>query len=146
MHNRETIIGEFWKRLSSVSGVNRTTRNPAAPPALSDFPIIQFFELDDVITKMSNRGGYPIYTRKLTVVIEPYTTASEESLASKELGTFVENIKTALYVGGDNLGKKCSLIVETGSSRTFRPPVGENSIGMQIQFEILYIEDISKLY
>lgn len=146
MHNRETIIGEFWKRLSSVSGVNRTSRNPSAPPALSDFPVIQFFELDDVITKISNRGGYPIYTRKLTVVIEPYITASEEALSSKELGTFIQNIKNRIYAGGDNLGKKCSLIVETGSSNTIRPPVGENSVGMQIQFEILYIEDISKLY
>lgn len=146
MHDKEVLIGELWKRLSSVATVNRTARNPAAPPVVGDFPVIQFFELDDTITKISNRGGYPIYTRKLNLVIEPYITASEEALSSKELGVFIKEIKKKIYEGGDNLAKKCSLIIETGSSRTLRPPVGENSIGAQLQFEILYIEDISRLY
>lgn len=146
MHDIDTLIGELWKRMSNVSGVNRTALNPAVPPAIDDFPVIQIFELDNSIIRIDRRGCYPIYTRKLILYIETYLTGSEEALSTKELHVFIKAIKKKIYEGGNNLGNTCTLITETGSSRVLRPPIGENSIGKQLQFEILYIENTSQLY
>lgn len=146
MREREIFITELWKRLSSVVGVNRTARNPASSPNIDDFPIIQFFELDDDIISQSQRGGYPIYKRKLNLVIEAYITATKEALSSKELGSFVQEVKKKIYFGGNSLNNTCSLLIEKRASRVLRPPVGDHSVGISIPFEVIYIEDISKLY
>lgn len=146
MIEREILIQELWSRLSSVSGVTSTARNPKKTPSVEDFPCIQFFELNDLVIKESSRGGYPIYLRNLEVAIDSYMKATSEQSATKELGLFVQEVKKKIYQGGVNLGRKCQIIKEVESSRVLRPPVGENSIGLGLAFNILYTEEIGKLF
>jgi hypothetical protein len=145
MREREIAIAEFWKRIASVTGVIKTARNPSDNPSASDFPAIQFFELDDTITGKGRRGGYPIYTRTLIVTAEAFIPGTSESAATKELGDFVQEMKKKIYAGGNNLNKTCSEITEIGCTRVLRPPVGKNSIGIGVIFEIKYIENISTI-
>lgn len=146
MLKRETIIKELWRRMSLVSGVNYTARNPKTPPNVSDFPVIQFFELGDAVEESDRRGTQVVYRRRLDVVIELFITATAEASATTELmEIYLPRLKAKLYEGGPSLGRLCS-IVETGSSRVLRPPVGENAVGIGLQLEIRYIEDVSELF
>lgn len=145
MLEREEIIAELWKRLSNVSGVKHTARNPKAPPKTTDFPAIQFWELSDVVIDVKDRGGHPIYRRELSVVIEPFIAGSTENASSKELGVLVQEMKKKIYQGGPTLGKRC-VISESEASRVHRPPTGENAAGVGIALIITYIEEIAKLF
>lgn len=144
MKERELIIAELWSRLDSVEEMAHTARNPISPPSVSDLPAAQFFELGDLVEQMTMRGTLPVYKRRLTVVIEVFIRGSLESAAGKELSIFVRKVKQKLYEGGATLGGLCNL-AEVESGRILRPPVGENTIGVGIAFEIRYLEDISKL-
>lgn len=145
MTQREKILQELWGRMSEVGGVVYTARNPKAPPKASDFPAIQIFELEDVIVKLDMRGGYPVYRRRLKVVIEPFIEASSESSTTKELGDFIEDVKRKLYEGGASLGGLCSF-KEEEASRVLRPPAGDYVSGISISLAIDYIEDTQTLF
>ena len=145
MREREILIAEFWRRIASVTGVVKTARNPGDNPTTDDFPAIQFFELDDTITGKGRRGGYPVYNRNLMLTVEAFLAATSEAAPSKELGAFVQEIKKKIYSGGNNLNKTCSEITELGCTRVLRPPVGENSVGIGLIFEVKYTENISTI-
>lgn len=145
---RELIITTLQTRLSEVEGNSAAHRNPESPPDALSMPVINFFELDDVVKKTSSRGGYPIYTRVLIVAMEPFIKASERGAESKELFVFNQKLKKKLYekVGNtapNSLGGLCSF-VETNASRVLRPGTGENVAGIGITIAITYIEDTSK--
>jgi len=146
VQEREAIIKELWRRIASVSGVAYTARNPKAPPNVSDFPAIQFFELGDSVEDTQKRGTQVAYKRKLDVVVEMFIAATTEASATNELmEIYLPRLKTALYLGGPTLGRLCSF-KENGTSRILRPPVGENSIGIGLQLEIRYVEDVNLLF
>lgn len=144
MLERERILVELWKRLASVTGVQSTGRNPSKEPSVSDLPTIQFFEFPDVVERFDWRGGYPVYRRRLTVVIEVFIAPSAEGAATAELGNFVKEVKKKLYSDGGTLGGLCDL-KETEMSRIYRPPVGEFVIGVGMTVDIRYVEDTAKL-
>ena len=145
MLEREIAIAELWRRMNSVSGVKYTTRNPKAPPSIDDMPTINIFELEDEVVGESMRGNYPIYKRRLPIVLEVFITGSSESAATKELGLFLKEMRKKLYEGGANLGGRCAKITETTQTRVLRPPTGEHTVGIGLSFDMIYIEDISKL-
>lgn len=145
MLEREEILEVLWRRMSEVSGVSYTVRNPEAPPGIDDLPAVQIFELGDEVVKVDSRGGYPAYTRRLSVALEGFIKATKEEAASKEIMAFLLEIKKKLYEGGPTLGKRC-LLVEKSASRVLRPPAGEHSVGIGVALEIQYVEDTSKLF
>lgn len=145
MLEREIAIAELWRRMNSVSGVKYTTRNPKAPPSIDDMPTINIFELEDEVVAKTMRGGYPAYKRSLPIVLEAFITGSSESAATKELGVFLQEMRKKLYEGGTTLGGKCAEITETTQTRVLRPPAGEHTVGIGLTFEMIYIEDISRL-
>ena len=145
MFEREIAIAELWNRMASVSGVKYTTRNPKAPPSIDDMPTINIFELDDEVVSKSMRGGYPIYKRRLQIILEAFIVGSSESASTKELGLFLRKMRKKLYEGGVNLGGKCAEISETTQTRVLRPPTGEHTVGIGLSFDMIYIEEISKL-
>lgn len=145
MLERERILAELWSRMSEVTGVAYTARNPKAPPNTDDLPAIQFFEFDDEVEEASSRGGYPSYKRTFDLILEVFIAGSSESSSSKELGAFVQEVKKKLYAGGPTLGKTCSF-KESKSTRVLRPPAGENVAGIGIKLEIRYVEDIAALF
>lgn len=145
MLEREQIIENLWRRLSTVEGVAYTARNPKAEPNSENMPCIQFFELSDKVVHTSQRGGYPIYKRSFQVVIELFVKASSDSASSKALGSFMEKLKRSLYEGGPSLGGLCSFS-EDGTSQMIRPPTGDNIIGTGMGITILYVEDAGKLF
>ena len=146
MREREVTIAKLWSRMSEVPGVSFTARNPVAPPSIENLPAIQFFELGDGVVRMTRRGGYPVYVRELTVVVEPFIKASTEAASSKELGEFVQEVKKKIYEGGVTLGGTCSELEEVDCSRILRPPVGEHVTGIGIALKITYIENIAALF
>jgi len=143
MIEREEIIAELWYRLSTVTGVVSTARNPSIVPDPQQMPCIQFFELEDIVEKVTMRGGFPVYHRKLTVAIEPFVLASSEQSSTAELIAFVREVKKKVYAGGASLGNRCSL-QEVEASRVLRPPGGTTLTGVGIALVISYIEDTSK--
>jgi len=146
MLERELILRELWKRMSQVTGVQYTARNPKAHPSIEDLPAIQFFELNDKVTGSSSRGGYPIYKRELSLAIEIVVNSANEAASSKELGEFAQETKKKLYEGGTTLGGRNCQIAETDATRVMRPPVGENSAMIGFGLEIVYIEDTNLLF
>lgn len=124
-----------------------TARNPKDPPGIDKMPCGQFFELDDVVTQESRRGGsqYPMFKRRMVLVLEVFLVGATEASASKELGKFVQDVKKSIYSDGNTLGKRCE-IRETSAGRVLRPPVGGAVIGVGLTFEIAYVEDVGKLF
>jgi len=148
MDEREVILKELWRRLAAVSGGGvYTTRNAKAEPKETDFPAIQFFELEDTVLPdlPHSRGGKPAFKRKLRVAIESYISATTEGAANKELYAFIKLVKTAIYQGDGKMGLKIA-IVEVASTRVLRPPVGGNAIGLGLFFDFIYVEDVGKLF
>lgn len=147
MREREEIIQELWSRLAGVPGVAFTARNPKDPPSIKDMPCIQFFETEDTVESSSRRGGssYPNHRRRMSVVVEAFMAAEEEGSSSKELGTFVQNLKKTLYVDGVTLGGLCE-IREVRTGRILRPPIGGAVVGVGLTFEIRYVEDVGRLF
>lgn len=144
--SRDALMAEIWRRLSLIPNITYTARNPKAEPSKDDFPAIQIIELVDTVLKKSTRGGFPIYQRLLKLAVELFVEASSESAATKELMEFVNAFKIELYRGGNNLGKKAISIEEFDYSQVLRPPVGTHAVGISIVFDILYLEDIGKLF
>jgi hypothetical protein len=144
---RERIMAELWRRLSTVAGVAWTARNPSSPPGVENLPAVQIFEMDDEVVERTRRGGgeYPAYKRLLKVVIEAFISGSSEGAASSELFDFLGKLKTAMYQGGPSLGGLCEL-TESSGSRMLRPPAGNNVIGVGIELEIAYVENIAALF
>lgn len=145
MRERDIVMTELWKRVTAVEGVKYTSRNPSVIPSNVDMPVIQLFELGDVVKKIDSRGQIPYYTRELTVAVEAFISATDEKTATQELVTFINKIKKAIYAGGPTLNKTCQYIRETEMSRVLRPQVGALIVGIGLIFSILYIEDISKI-
>jgi len=148
LEEREAIIVELQKRLASVEGNNAADRNPESPPDASSMPVINFYELDDNVVKSSQRGGYPVYTRVLNVVIEPFIQGEERGSETKELQAFCRKLYIKLYekVGSNapnSLGGLCSF-VETAKSRVLRPATGPKVAGIGIAIAITYLEDTGK--
>jgi hypothetical protein len=145
--DRESIIAEVWERLSEVTGVTRTARNPVNPPAEEDYPFIALFEDRDRVVDQRMRGAtdLPTYKRILPVVIEVYILASSEMSASKELGAFVLEVKRKVYEGGITLGIHGVSIKETGASEVYRPEGLEKVAGIGLFFDIQFTEDLQSI-
>jgi len=141
---REKIIEELWSRLADVAGVQYTARNPKAPPSIENLPAIQFFELGDTVVNSSMRGGYPIYSRVVSVVIEAFIKGSSETAVGKELMDFMVEIKKQLYLTGTKM-RSGAVIQEVSSSRVLRPPVGANVAGIGLAVELRYVEDVGTI-
>jgi len=141
---REKICREFWRRIDSTPGVNYTARNPSKVPAPEDAPIIQFFELNDMVLEARQRGAsqLPSYRRELTIVCEFFVSGSTEELASAELLLFVQAARLKIFEGGTNLGR-LGAISEAEDGRILRPPTGENLIGVGKAFTIEYVDDVA---
>lgn len=147
MLEREEIMQELWKRMSSVSGVNFTARNPKIEPSVNNLPCIQFFELEDTSEHQQKRGSstYPAYRRSFRVVIEAFVKGTTEAASSHELSLFMQQLKKKLYEGGISLGGRCELL-EIETSRMLRPPSGDNVVGVGLTLQVRYIEDIQRLF
>jgi len=140
---REKIMMEIERRLLLVPGVGFVTRNPESPPDQSNFPAVQIFELDDEVEEQTMRGGKPCLKRKLQVAIEMYISASSQGARNAELNEFLSLVRRELYRTKQNFGGFASSWKEISMSRILVPPVGDNSIGVGVAIEILYLEDIS---
>lgn len=144
---KEKIMSTLWQRLDGVTGKVSIARNSKVEPNVNDMPAIRFFELEDTVEKLLSTGAtkFPAYQRKLTVAIECFVSSTAEGKVSQDLLAFVGEIKKKLYEGGNTLGLQCKLF-EVESSKVFRPPVGKAVAGISIIIDILYVEDISKLF
>lgn len=145
MLERDSILKALWARMASVAGVMFTARNPVNPPNKDNMPCIQFFELDDLVTDITKRGGLPAHKRELELVIEMFILASSEPAATKELAEFVGKVKYKLYEGGVTLGLKGVELREVSTGQILRPPDLDLAIGVGIVLKIRYVEEISKL-
>lgn len=146
MSSREDIMSEIWRRMTLISGVKYTARNPKAEPGKDDFPAIQIIELVDTVQQVSRRGNFPLYRRLLKLAIELFIEGTSEGAATKELMVFINNFKTELYRGGPTLSGKAVDLVEFDTSQVLRPPVGTHSTGISMVFNITYVEDTGKLF
>ena len=144
---RELIFEELWRRMALVTGVTSTARNPINPPAESDLPRINLFELSDEVDSASTRGRErsPVFKRTLTILLECFTVADSEAATSKTLWDFVEQMKIQLYSGGNSLGMRMLEVMEVRTSEVYRPPDLEKVAGVGIELEIAYVEDISTI-
>jgi hypothetical protein len=133
--------------MASISGVRRTARNPVNPPSEGDYPCVNIFELDDMVTSPRSRGASkaPAYKRELSVVVEPFVMGDSEPQATQKLGLFVIELKKKLYEGGITLGLSGVEVTEESMSQIYRPSNTEKIAGVGITLKISYVEDISRL-
>lgn len=144
MLKREEIVRELWRRMTTVEGVEYTSRNPDVAPSIDNLPLVNIFELDDRVEKHDMRGGVPVYFRVLQVVFETFIKGTSAGDSSAELFTFLAKVKTKLYEGGPTLGGLCT-VLEVEQSRVLQPEIGSYVVGIGTVLELRYIEDVKLL-
>ena len=142
MDAREIIAREIHRRLYSVPNTQIVFRNPKIEPTVDNLNCISFFELGDVVAKVSFRGGIPYYIRTLNMIIEPLIISDTEGESTPDLTAYVKEVKKKLYAGGTTLGGTCDNFVEVDTSAIIRPPIGENAAGIGLSLNITYKEDL----
>lgn len=140
---RELLMSELWKRLYSVSGVQRVVRNPSEPSGVDNMPCIHIIEFEDEVTDRDMRGSTVIQQRReLTVAVDTFISGSSDGAASQELATFVIACKQAIFDGGPTLGGLCS-IGELDASDVIVMEGPDSIRGLRTRFEIHYTEEIT---
>jgi len=150
---RESLVIEIQRRLNLIKIANGCTfdisyvfRNPEEEPTPEAMPCTNLFEMQDAVTEERSRGTRPpLYLRELTIILESWYKSVSTGVASKDILTFLKHMRTAIFSDGVTLGGLSLGISETEVSRIFRPPIGNNVVGIGMVLRIKYLEDFSNL-
>ena len=152
---RDSIVSEIMRRLLLVKVANGYTfdtryvfQNPESEPLVESMPCVNLFEFAEItLDHAKNRGASqpPIYTKEFQVVIESWYASSSLGRTSKDITAFLKSNRKAIFSDGITLGRLCSLIQETEVSRVYRPPIGNNVVGIGQVLTIRFIEDFNSL-
>ena len=152
---REELVTEVQRRFAGIKtangytlDVNHVFRNPEEEPNPSIMPLVNLFEMPDLLVSQKDRGATkpPIATRELVVVAECWMVATSEGKASKEISQFLKAARVAIFNDGITLGKKGVIgVAEIEVSRVYRPAIGNGVVGIGQVLRIRYLEDYSQL-
>lgn len=140
MIKREQLITDIWRRISSVTGVRKTARNPSTFPKAEDMPCINLFELSDQVT--SARGDGQHYTRVFNFRLEIFVQGSSEEASSGELMLFLTDVLKAMDLK-QKLGGMANF-VETGWTPVAAVDAGNFCKAIGIDYSTQYAEDVSQ--
>jgi len=152
---RDSIISEVMSRLYQIKTTNGYAftvkyvfQNPEDEPLVDAMPCINLFEFPEVTLEgTKNRGASspPIYTKEFKIVLESWYSSATRANTSKDITTFLKYNRKVLFSDGINLGRLCALLEESEVSRVYRPPIGNNVVGIGQVLTIRYVEDFNAL-
>jgi hypothetical protein len=147
---RDNIIKEVQKRLYEIKTTNGfdfdvalVTRNPEEEPSPEQMPMCQVFEFPEVTLQNSTRGGKPIYTKELQIVVESWYNSDSQGSSTPDILKFLKYKRKQLFKDGVSLGGLASEMIEMEVSRVMRPPIGNNIVGIGQVLQIKFIEDFN---
>lgn len=148
MIQRDVILSEIHKRMTTVPGIGLVARNPKDHPGADDFDCIHIFEFPEKTTSVKTRGNkLPLLVKEMEVIIECFALAETEPASTKALYALLKEVKKVLYAGGNaTLDGICTSILEKETSRVLRPPVGGAVAGMGLIFEVTFLDDLAVLF
>jgi hypothetical protein len=144
---REDIIREIHQRLSKLSGV-LVLRNPKVPPKPEDMPAVSILFEEDEVSNADVTGEFPTHSDKWPITLIPYMIGSDgtDETAETEIHGFCDDVRRELWRGGMSLSNKCSYVYQQSWGLLIKPYIGEAGIGLPMTFEVVYTEDIERLY
>lgn len=152
---RDGIVIEILRRLNLIKVSNgysfdlkMALRNPEDEPSVEDMPMTNVFEFPEINLGEAKRRGAslpPIYTKELTVVMEHWYVSASRGQTTKDVYTYLSSARKTMFSDGITLGRLCSNVEETEVSRIYRPPIGNNVVGIGQVLNFRYIEDFAEL-
>lgn len=146
MIERESILNDIVIRLQDIDAVKLVTRNFRKTASLAEFPSIFIVDLGDTVDESSSRNSVNNKRRFKIGIVSIIQGSSEES-APQEIASFQSQVKKKIYQNNMTVGTTYrGSIHETDTSVLTFPPIGNNTVAQAIEFEILYAEDIRRLF
>lgn len=152
---RDRIVIEIIRRLNLIKEVNGYTfdlkmalRNPENEPSIDNMPMTNIFEFPEITLGEAKRRGAsqpPIYTKELTVVMEHWYASDSRGSTTNDVYTYLSHSRKVLFLDGITLGRLCNNVEETEISRVYRPPIGNNIVGIGQVLNFRFIEDFAEL-
>jgi len=152
---RENLVVEIMKRLYSIKTANgyvfdisMVVRNPENEPEIDHMPMTNLFEFPEITIDETKRRGAsqpPIYTKEMTIVLEHWYVSASRGETTKDIYKYLSSARKAIFQDGITLGRLCSGVKETEISRVYRPPVGNNVVGIGQVLSIHFVEDFANL-
>ena len=147
---RDNVVKEVQKRIYQITtgngydfSVNKVERNPEEQPDPDSMPLVQIFEFPEITLTNSTRGGMPIQTKELQLVVEFFYKSASQGATTPDIIKFLRYIRKTIFQDGIALGGVAKEIVETEVSRVLRPPLGNRIVGMGEVLAIKYVEDFN---
>ena len=151
MVEREHIIQFITERLWELENshnIQVVSRDLRAIPNLStsDLPALFLVDLGDDVEKDSGIPT-PNYQRAWRIGIITVIQGTSEDEAPHELAVLQKAIKDVLYADNRQVGTTYKgRIREKGLSELYFPESGNAVVAQGMEFEILYVEDVSRSF
>lgn len=149
---RDSIVVEIQTRMNSIKiangyafDVRHVLRNPEGEPSPELMPMTNIFEFPSTTTESGKRGASqkPIYKKFFRVVLEHWYNSTSMGETSRDIMKYLKASRLALFIDGQTLGGRASIVVEEEESRVYRPL--QNVVGLGEVLGIEFTEDFNKL-
>lgn len=146
MIEREDILNDMVTRLHEIPGVRLVTRNFRKAGTLNEFPSVFVVDLGDSVDEFSSRNAVNNKKRMRVGIVSIIQGSTEES-APQEMSAFQGQVQKQIYQYNQTIGTTYKgSIHETNTSALVFPPIGNKVVAQAIEFEIMFVEDIRRLF
>lgn len=151
---RDDAVVEIMRRLLTINTtngydftINQVIRNPETEPSPERMPITNIFEFPEVTAKGSSRGATqpPNYIKEFQVVLEHWFASATRGETTKDIVKYLKYARKVIFADGITLGRICTEVEETETSRVYRPMIGNNVVGVGQVLRIVFVEDFNNL-
>lgn len=150
---RNEVVVEIIRRLNFITTANGydfdfilASRNPENEPSPDRMPMTHIFEFPELTVESSKRGASvpPVYKKQFMVVLEHWYHSTNRGSTTPDILKFLRYARKVLFQDGTTLGGVCREVEETELSRIYRPPIGNNVVGVGQVLRVTYVEDFNQ--
>jgi NADPH:quinone reductase-like Zn-dependent oxidoreductase len=147
MKEREHILQSLKETLRHIPAVAVVTRNRRKASTLREMVALCIMDMGDEVAEDTTG---PIVKRRMRVGVDMVFQGTTEEKAPQEIAALQDDIRRAVY--GPTLSRTIGTtykghIFESGiSALDFPRDASAKLVSQEIQFEVLYVQDLRRLY
>ena len=145
MIEREDIISSIQKSLWDIDGIALVERNLRQLANPGEFPAVFIVDLGDEVDAPTARPTIE-YKRAWTIAIVSIIQGSSEEAAIKELATFQDQVRKAVFSNNKTVGRDYKGFISEGHIEPIAfLNIGNKVVAQGMQFEIRYVSSLAHL-
>lgn len=149
MIEKDHILGYLETQLATIEGVQFVSRNAwkDVTGKAGECPAVFLMDLGDEPLDESAMTGNPSIKKLMHVGILSIVKGTTEAAAPEELLEFQKLMKQAIYANGRKVGTTYKgTMFEVRTSPVYFHKSGNKIVFQRIDYQILYTEDINRLF